>query len=190
MKDLKTVALKSILAGVYISLAGLAYLVIGGTVGAVLFAFGLLGVIMSESLLYTGRIYYEKDLRQLALVLLGNVLGCAAVGGLCWVAYPQVHDVAQTIIAKRIDDTLVACLIKGAFCGAVMTTAVMGAKAKNWWPLLLGIPFFILSGFYHSIADAFYFMMAPSVDYLLPWVFIVLGNWIGGKLFFLKKECQ
>lgn len=183
----KDTVTKSILAGAYISLAGLAYLYIGGVLGAVLFAFGLLGVIQSKSLLYTGRIYFEKELSILALVLIGNIIGCALIGGLCWIAYPQLHDVAQGIIAKRIDDSLVSCVIKGAFCGVVMTTAVISAKVHNWWPLLLGIPFFILSGFYHSIADAYYFMIAPDIKYLLPWVFIVFGNWLGGKLFFLKK---
>lgn len=183
----KDTVTKSILAGAYISLAGLAYLYIGGVLGAVLFGFGLLGVIQCKALLYTGRIYFENDLSTLAIVLISNIVGCAFIGGLCWIAYPELHDAAQAIIAKRVDDSLISCVIKGAFCGVVMSTAVIAGKVHNWWPLLLGIPFFILSGFYHSIADAFYFMMAPDIKYLLPWVFIVFGNWLGGKFFFLKK---
>ena len=178
---------RAVLAGAYISLAGLAYLKIGGPLGAVLFGLGLLGVIQSESLLYTGRIYYEKSFLKLGLVILGNVIGCFAVGMMARYAFPDVIATAEKFIAGRVADSLLACCIKGAFCGMVMTTAVVGGKKNHWCPLLLGIPFFILSGFYHSIADAFYFMVSPTPQYALPWLAIVVGNWIGGKMFFLCK---
>ena len=93
---------RSILAGVYISLAGMAFLKVGGILGAILFGFGLLGVIQTGSLLYTGRIFFERNLRTLGLVFLGNVLGCYLVSLLT----PEpLHDAAQEIIATIINDT-------------------------------------------------------------------------------------
>ena len=177
--------LRSILAGVYISLAGVVFLKVGGILGAILFGFGLLGVIQTGSLLYTGRIFWEDDLRTLGGVLGGNILGCFLVGSIVSYSYPELKETAEVIINSRINDNLPAVFMKGSFCGLIMTTAVMGAKEKNWYPLLLGIPVFILSGFYHSVADAFYFMLSPKLDYLMSWIFIVFGNWIGGKLYFL-----
>ena len=41
-----------------------------------------------------------------------------------------------------------------------MTTVVKFARQKKFIPLLIGVPLFILSGFWHSIADAFYYSVA------------------------------
>lgn len=176
---------RSILAGIYISLAGLVFLKVGGILGAILFSFGLLGVIHTGSLLYTGRIYWEKNILVLLIILFGNILGCILVGSIVSYIYPELRETAEIIINSRINDTIPAILLKGSFCGLIMTTAVIGSHENNWYPLLIGIPLFILSGFYHSIADAFYFVLSPKLDYLIPWICIVLGNWIGGKLYFL-----
>lgn len=173
---------RSILAGVYISLAGMAFLKVGGILGAILFGFGLLGVIQTGSLLYTGRIFFERNLWTLGLVFLGNVLGCYLVSLLT----PEpLHDAANEIIATRINDTPLMILGKASFCGLIMTTAVLGARERNYWPLLLGVPFFVLSGFYHSVADCYYFMLTLNRGFLLPWALIIVGNYIGGKLYFL-----
>ena len=180
-------AIKSILAGIFISLAGLAYLKIGGVIGAVLFSFGLLGVIMTDSLLYTGRIYYERFIKPLSQVLLWNVVGCAIFGLMSRASFPELKQTAEEIIATRINDGYLACFLKGSFCGVIMTGAVMGMKEKQPWLLFFGIPMFILSGFYHSVADSFYFFMAPDLWYLPKWCMIVLGNFLGGRLYFLKS---
>lgn len=123
--------LKSILAGVYISLAGVVFLKIGGILGAILFGFGLLGVIQTESLLYTGRIFWEDDIKNLGMVLGGNILGCFLIGSIVSYSYPELKETAEVIINSRINDNLPAILMKGSFCGLIMTTAVMGAKEKN-----------------------------------------------------------
>lgn len=177
--------LRSILAGIYISLAGIVFLKIGGILGAILFGFGLLGIIQTRCLLYTGRIYWEKNIITLLKILGGNFLGCFLIGSIVYFSYPELKETAEVIINSRINDNIPAIIAKGSFCGLIMTTAVMGTKDKNWYPLLIGIPVFILSGFYHSIADSFYWILSPTPDYLIPWICIVFGNWIGGKLYFL-----
>lgn len=63
-----------------------------------------------------------------------------------------------------------------------MTVVVQAARDKNILLIIFGIPLFILLGFYHSIADAFY-MFNISFDLLkafLPtYAVIVVGNFIG-----------
>lgn len=56
---------------------------------------------------------------------------------------------------------------------------------------MFDIPLFILCGFYHSIADAFYMFNANYnllLEYLPTYGFIVLGNFIGCNIprFLLK----
>ena len=48
--------------------------------------------------------------------------------------------------------------------------------------IILGIPTFILSGFEHSIADMFYFVLASSftLESALFIVFVIIGNSLGG----------
>ena len=63
-----------------------------------------------------------------------------------------------------------------------MTLIVKGGRDRNQLLILFGIPLFILLGFYHSIADAFYMMCVEEQlrnDFILTYLIIVLGNFIG-----------
>ena len=63
-----------------------------------------------------------------------------------------------------------------------MTFIVKGGRDRNQLLILFGIPLFILLGFYHSIADAFYMMCVEDQlrnDFKLTYLIIVLGNFIG-----------
>ena len=69
-----------------------------------------------------------------------------------------------------------------------MTTAVEFARKGKMLTLLLGVPVFILCGFAHSIADAFYFLVSPAEHLLraeVLWVYVaeVLGNFVGCNLY-------
>lgn len=184
---MKDVFCKSVLSGIYISLAGLGYLLLGGPLGAILFGAGLMGIIATGSLLYTGRIYMEENYRVLGIVLGGNLVGCIFGGILSAYSYPDIIPIASSIISARVEDSIVAILWKSIGCGFLMTSAVLGMKDRNPWPLLLGIPLFVLTGLYHSVADGFYFFVSPNLRYLPVWGLIVLGNFIGGKLLWIKK---
>ena len=70
-----------------------------------------------------------------------------------------------------------------------MTTAVQFTRNNKYLPLIFGVPVFILCGFLHSIADAFYILMLHH-GYLLDnmnvilkiYGIIVAGNFIGCNL--------
>ena len=70
-------------------------------------------------------------------------------------------------------------------CGLIMTTVVKSAKEKKFIPLLIGIPLFILAGFWHSIADAFYYSLSLKITYTFLYIYpiTVLGNYVGCNLY-------
>ena len=77
-------------------------------------------------------------------------------------------------------------VIRGAFCGMLVYIAVnLFRDKKTPLGILIGIPVFILSGFEHSIADAFYFAAAGicSGKAILFILLVILGNSIGALIF-------
>ena len=147
----------SILAGICISIGCVVNLRVGGVAGAVLFAFGLTTVVYYGLKLYTGTagfIRLKGDWSMLAVVLLGNIVGCLLSAWLISYAQPDCIEPATKILASRLAKGPWACFLLAIGCGFIMTTAV------ELLPLLLGVPVFILCGFAHSIADAFYFLLS------------------------------
>lgn len=179
---------KSIFAGMMIAIAGMIYLTLGGIEGAIMFNLGLLGVTLYQANLFTGKAGFLslKEYPYLFYnILFGNILGVSLVTFLLQMADYDVTNQASKIILTRIEASYIASLIKGIFCGVLMTVAVQGYKMGNILPLLWCVPVFILSGYYHSIADWFYFGMNNYnnfIDYFPKWIIIVCGNVIGCNL--------
>ena len=176
-------SIKGILAGIFISIAGIIYLKVGGIPGAVLFSLGLLGVVECQGKLFTGLAgwqYTWADHAWLLFVLVFNVLGCALVA----FALGDTFDTAQSYIQARMNAPWWLVVIRAIGCGILMTTAITGVKNKSYIPLLFCVPGFILAGFYHCVADAFYFCVCPDKDwsYIWTWLLTVLGNYVGCKI--------
>lgn len=181
MKDF--IFLRSILAGICIGLGGAIFVKLGGIIGAIMFAFGLLTVVHFKLPLYTGTAGFIElnkweEYKKMFIILLGNILGCFLLA--------QLFDPSQyngnTIIQSRINAGYGQCLLNGIGCGLIMTLIVQGGRDKNLLLILFGIPLFILLGFYHSIADAFYASISNIElvkQYFLYYIIIVLGNFIG-----------
>ena len=179
----------SMLAGVCISIGGLVFLKNPGITGAVLFSFGLLTVVHFKFLLYTGTAgfcYSVKDLGRLCLILAGNVIGCFLVAQAFRLCVSP--DLAAAVIQNRLSASFLQALILGTGCGFIMTAAVKFAREGKFLPLLFGVPCFIMCGFYHSIADAFYYCMDLHPEAITPWLGAVLGNFIGCNLYRLRQE--
>ena len=185
----------SILAGICISIGCVVNLRVGGVAGAVLFAFGLTTVVYYGLKLYTGTagfIRLKGDWSMLIVVLLGNIVGC--------LLQPDCIEPATKILASRLAKGPWACFLLAIGCGFIMTTAVEFARKGKMLPLLLGVPVFILCGFAHSIADAFYFILSlfdsqlsivncqlsiinSQSSILLVYLSEVLGNFFGCNLY-------
>ena len=181
----------TILAGICISIGCVVNLRVGGVAGAVLFAFGLTTVVYYGLKLYTGTagfIRLKGDWVMLGLVLLGNIIGCLLTAWLIAYAQPDCIEPASKILAGRLAKGPFACFLLAIGCGFIMTTAVEFARKGKMLPLLLGVPVFILCGFAHSIADAFYFLVSPTeqmlqTEVLVVYVSEVLGNFVGCNLY-------
>lgn len=189
---MKEVISESILAGIFISVGAIAFLTVGGIVGATLFAFGLVSIVSYKLGLYTGMIGFVENVRQtgiVGVVLLFNIVGCALTAYVASNTSPDLGNTAIDIVNKRVDAGPWNVFGLAIFCGLIMTTVVKFARAGNWIPLLLGIPLFIMCGFVHSIADAFYYSLAAFNGYDMDWgnailyLEAVLGNFVGCNLY-------
>ena len=175
-----TTLLRSILAGICIALGGAIFLKLGGVIGAVMFAFGLLTIVHFKLPLYTGTAGFIKtnniqEWMNMLLILFGNIIGCFMLSLL------HINGInGSEIIQSRISNGLLNALLMAIGCGLIMTLIVRAAREKNIILILFGIPLFILLGFYHSIADAFYFAVSDfDFNYIPTYLVIVLGNFIG-----------
>lgn len=192
IREFYNVLSSAILSGICISIGCVTYLKVGGVAGAILFAFGLLTVVHYKWGLYTGRsgfVYDWRGFKELIIVFLGNLIGCFIMSAMMRYSYPALIESSVSVVEARFELGIVGCGLMSIMCGFIMTTAVMFAKEKLFLPLLFGVPVFILCGFLHSIADAFYFLMTPcqfmgeNLSILLKtYGIIVLGNFIGCNL--------
>ena len=189
----------SIFAGICIGTAGFGFLAsgiqaetYGSLVGAVLFSLGLLAVVGYKLKLYTGTAgFIEKNqVGELFLILLGNIIGCLCLALLARVSPMDIQGAAQKILELRLRTGALRCGLLGIGCGFLMTTAVTFARQEKYLPLLFGVPLFIVCGFTHCVADAFYylcvpvaFMKAHALQILGVYACIVIGNLIGCNLY-------
>ena len=189
----------SIFAGICIGTAGFGFLATGiqaetygSLVGAVLFSLGLLAVVGYKLKLYTGTAgFIEKNqVGELFLILLGNIIGCLCLALLARVSPMDIQGAAQNILELRLRTGALRCGLLGIGCGFLMTTAVTFARQEKYLPLLFGVPLFIVCGFTHCVADAFYylcvpvaFMKAHALQILGVYACIVIGNLIGCNLY-------
>ena len=175
---------KSFFAGILIGLGACGYLALGGLPGAIIFAFGLIGVVLSGSLLYTGRAGVMKlsETGSLALIWLFNILACILLGLLMMSLGGEPAERARTAVAGRLAQGPWRSFLRAVGCGLIIDIAVwMYRTTKNILPVLFGVPLFIVCGFYHSIADVVYLVAAWqwSPDILWYYPVIVLGNYAG-----------
>lgn len=179
--------MKGIMAGIMIAVGGIAYLQVGGIVGAALFAIGLLTILPLGYDLYTGRagwlIKKKIEVLDLALIWLYNFIGIMTVNLLITFTplAVAITPLAQQILATRISYGIWGNFALGIFCGILMQVAVTSyAKKDHWLYAMLPVIVFILCGFPHCIADMFYYSLTRfRYDLLLA---TTLGNTLGCNL--------
>lgn len=186
MKKIAAGFVKSILAGLAVSLGGYVFLSCDNKyVGSVLFSVGLLSVVYLGLNLYTGRIGYIfsqncQERIDTLFSLPGNVLGCLCAGLL----KPPVGQV-ESLVAAKLTKPFSGVFTDGILCGILIFICVdIFKKKQNPIAILFCVPAFILCGFEHSIADAFYISNARAFSLESLWFLLVVaaGNAVGGVL--------
>lgn len=159
---------KSVAAGAAICLGAAAYLSCSNkVVGAVLFCIGLYCICAFSLNLFTGKIGYVLENRNLPtclLIWLGNLAGCFLAALPLRLARPALAEAAAQVTGAKLQLSLVQVFVLAMFCGVLVYIAVEIYRTQEGsfgkaLGILLGIPAFILCGFEHSIADMCYFIM-------------------------------
>ena len=194
----------SLFAGVLIAIAGWGFLA-NPVLGMFLFCVGLIAVVKYQTRLYTGTAGFLsswRDLPSLLFILLGNIVGCLAVASVALVSPLPLGEAAIKVISSRLAVGWWGTGLLAIGCGLLMSLAVDFARKNrdfsDWLPLLFAVPAFILCGFPHCVADAFYCCVYLFSASDIPWLSlaayysaIVLGNFIGCniyRLFAIKKS--
>lgn len=184
---------KPILAGMLISFGCCIYATVGGALGAFMFSFGLLAILLYELPLYTGRIGNVHTLAKLAET--SFTLACN-LGGVFFAFYlfSQLKCVSElkTIGEMKSQLSYLQCLTNGAVCGMLMEVAVGVWRTDKHQVVkamvtMLAVAIFILTGGEHCIADAYYLLHASITEPDLPDIvskfsLIVLANGLGAKI--------
>lgn len=199
MSNLKS----SLFAGVLIAIAGWGFLA-NPVLGMFLFCVGLIAVVKYQTRLYTGTAGFLsswRDLPSLLLILLGNIAGCLAVASVALVSPLPLGEAAIKVISSRLAVGWWGTGLLAIGCGLLMSLAVDFARKNrdfsDWLPLLFAVPAFILCGFPHCVADAFYCCVYLFSASDIPWLSlaayygaIVLGNFIGCNIYRLFTSKQ
>jgi formate/nitrite transporter len=199
---------------------------IAGFIGAAVFPVGLILVLLAGGELLTGnmmavslarfkrRISTKEMMRNLALVTVSNMLGAL------FVAYFLGHVTGLTgsgvyleklvdMAGHKLDDSFLQAFLSGIGCNWLVALAVwlsygsdqMSGKIIGiWFPTMA----FVAIGFQHVVANMF---LIPAAifegyyswgEYLMNFIPVWLGNFVGGALFvgatygtvYLKQEKQ
>lgn len=199
--DYKSVFLKAILAGMMIAIGASAYLGIENHyIGAALFTIGLYAIYTLDFYLYTGKVGYlleDKDVLKLVIIWVGNFVGVFTIAFLLLqtrMTYTTsiLENAVHYAEVKLSDPSFLSLFILGIFCGIMMfLAAVCFKKTQNthnsvggYIGLFLCVMIFMLLGFEHSIANIFYFTVAGawSVHAVVAIAVVTLGNAVGGLL--------
>lgn len=170
------------MAGLLIGLGAYGFLALGGIPGAVIFAFGLIGVVLSGSNLYTGKAGVLTDIPALSRIWFYNVVACIFIGLLVVSLGGEPMERAQAVVAGRFAQGPWRSFLRAVGCGIIIDLSVwLYRTSKSLIPIIFGVPLFILCGFYHSIADVVYLVGAWKWNPAILWFYpiIVLGNYVG-----------
>ena len=170
----------SILSGIMISIGTIAYLNTTPIVGSFIFAIGLLSILYLKINLFTGKVPYMKNYKELPsiiTVLIGNLIGCCTM-----FSFPCEN--ALNIVQNKLDTQPIILFIEAMLCNILIYIAVEVNKSNDKITLIFAIATFIIAGFEHSIANACFIISARifNIDVLINMLIVICGNAVGGIL--------
>lgn len=187
---MNTKLIKSIMAGICISIGCIANISCDNRyIGAILFSFGLLAVCTFGYDLFTGKVCYLDNWTDLALILLGNFLGSALTAIVFYGCVSNKYQEKITTICEiKLNESVLSAFLLGVLCNIMIYLAVEGFKHKQILLLIGGVSIFVLCGFEHCVANAFYvtyyniLVHASPVKAIIFFIGNIFGNIVGGRI--------
>lgn len=166
---------RGIVGGILISIAACAYVTCDNPIiGACFFAFGLIAICAVQAKLYTGVVGYaftnpnKYSTFSILEILFGNILGVFFVS-LC-VNFSKLNgligDKIDAIAEAKLNDNLLSVFLLSVLCGICVYIGVEAYAKRTPLSaigLFLSVAVFIICGFEHSIADAFYLTCSKKI---------------------------
>lgn len=190
--------IKSILAGVAISIGAVIYLLLMDTnkiVGALFFSVGILMVMEFKLLLYTGYVPTQREGQSFldytinsAFIFIGNLIGGGITAGLLALTRlkNQLYEASLKVCEIKLNDNLLSIFILSIFCGIIIAGIVKATNLKHKvLYVAMMIATFILCGYEHVVANSFYFSFSLklfTLEGLLLMLVCFLGNFAGGVI--------
>lgn len=198
--------LKSILAGISISMGGTVFLLCESKiVGALFFTVGLFCVCVFGFALFTGKVCYAfengKDYAlQLPLIWVGNLIGAVGTAFLERQTRlaPGLMEKASALCQAKLSQSLLSAFILAILCNVLIYVAVEGYRTipheiGKYLAIFFGVTVFVICGFEHCVANMYYFTIGrawggTAILYLLV---MTAGNVLGGvSLPLVRKAIQ
>lgn len=198
----KDIFLKAFLAGIMIGIGGTVYLMVGGVLGALLFAIGLFAICTLDYYLFTGKVCYCLDndgdyIFNLSFIWLGNIFGTFFVSLIEHFTrqYHTLKEVATLIVNNKLNDNLLSIFFLAFLCNILIYLAVEEYKNNKhelgkYLGIIFGVVVFIVCGFEHCVANMYYISIADAWSFkaLLYILIMTLGNACGGLFIPLIKK--
>ncbi len=197
---MKDKLISSIMAGAYVALGALTYLLIpNAIVGTMFFSAGILLVFSFDRSLFTkvvpmSIITKEFTISDIIITWVGNLIGAVAIAVLSF--YCRFQDkllsTLQPIAEKKLHDTPLSLFIMGIFCAVLVSYAVfLGKRFKvgsfpHVFYVWLLITAFVFGGYDHIVSHFYYlatYILAFGFDpiaVLKVIFFVTAGNIVGG----------
>ena len=198
LRDILKTFIFAVMAGISISIGCAAFLMVGAEskiAGALFFTVGLFIILNFDFNLFTGKVCFALDnkptyILRLVIIWLGNFAGAVvAAYALSLTRLSALSVYCASIVAVKMNDSLVSLFILGILCNILIFIAVYGYKnfdnkLAGMLALFFGVSVFVLCGFEHCVADMFYYSFAGewSWQMILRLLIITLGNIVGGLL--------
>ena len=181
----------------------------GRLIGAALFTVGIYAIVMFEMKLFTGMVASipkmgRKNLWQLPVCFLGNIIGVGVVAGLAYFSPLKdlgiIEQASKLMLGKlNAEFWYLRAFCSSILCGSLITLSVWSVKyaPKKSLSATLGVIFpivvFAFCGFDHSVANMLYIYYLGQWRWeIIPYCLLsIAGNIVGGiilPLFYLLKE--
>lgn len=190
-----TIIKKSFIASLLISLSCIGFLVSDNIyIGAILFSFGIHGIIFLEGYLYTGiagegfLAIINKDykiIKKIFYVWFFNIFFMIIIGILFrFFLKKELIKRSYKIFELKITNSFIYSFIMAIFCGIIIYIAICAIRQNIYIISVPAIIIFIISGFEHSIANIFYYTLSIAsynelYNSLIHLFIVTFGNFIG-----------